>query len=280
MRTSAQCLNAGFFRRSLDEFKRLSKFGTLCFPYKISSSSPSLNPSRWLGFHAVPSIADPEFLLALSMEGLKAPTKPLYLLDFTDSDAVEACKTFSDASTGGFSNSILEHVPSCASEPAHAKFYGSISIDLPPNRPDIQRTGYAAWRNLDRPSTIFGKSYWDIDRYTYLALRIKSDGRKYLVNVQTDSVVATDLHQHRLFAKTPGQWETVLIKWHEFVRTNHGFVVEPQTEMLRQKVRTVGIGLTNRIPGPFELCISRVWATNGVKEEQENVDQDEKFQDQ
>ncbi|KAJ2995487.1 hypothetical protein NUW58_g1258 [Xylaria curta] len=102
--------------------------------------------------------------------------------------------------------------------------------------------------------------------YTYLALRIRSDGRSYLVNVQTESVVPTDLHQHRLFAKRPGEWETVLIKWNDFVRTNHGFVVEPQTEMLRQKVRTLGIGLTDRVPGSFNLCIERIWATNDMSE--------------
>lgn len=80
--------------------------------------------------------------------------------------------------------------------------------------------------------------------------------------MQTESVVPTDLHQHRLFTSRPGEWETVLIAWNDFVRTNHGFVVEPQDEMLRQKVRTVGIGLTDRLPGPFELCIERIWATN------------------
>jgi hypothetical protein len=59
----------------------------------------------------------------------------------------------------------------------------------------------------------------------------------------------------------------VLIKWNEFVRTNHGIVVEPQTELLRQKVRTVGIGLIDRIPGDFELSIERIWATNRLGEE-------------
>ena len=107
---------------------------------------------------------------------------------------------------------------------------------------------------------------WDIDPYIYLALRVKSDGRAYFINIQTESVEPSDLHQHRLFPKRPGEWETVLIKWNDFVRTNYGFVVEPQTEMLRQKVTTFGIGLTDRVEGPFELCIERVWATNNLDE--------------
>jgi len=82
--------------------------------------------------------------------------------------------------------------------------------------------------------------------------------------VQTESVEPTDLRQHRLFAKSPGQWEMVLVRWNDFVRTNFGFVVEPQTELLRQKVTTVGIGLTDRVEGPFELCIERIWAAHTV----------------
>ena len=172
----------------------------------------------------------------------------------------------SDADLGGFSTVALDYVPPSPSEPAHARFHGNISIDLPTNRPEVQRTGYAAWRNHDRPATIFGKSLWNMDPYTFLALRFKSDGRKYFVNVQTESIVYTDIHQHRLYARKPGEWETVLIKWGEFVRTNYGQVVEPQTEMLTQKVRTVGIGLTDRVPGPFDLAISGIWATNGIAE--------------
>lgn len=181
----------------------------------------------------------------------------------------------SDEDLGGYSRAHLDHIPpsrpsespSSDNKKGHVKFHGNISIQLPVNKPEVQRTGYAAWRTKDRGPTIFGKSLWDIDAYAFLALRVKSDGRKYFVNIQTESIVPTDLHQHRLYARRPGEWETILIKWHEFVRTNHGIVVEPQQELLRQKVRTVGIGLIDRIPGPFELCIERIWATNGLSEQ-------------
>ena len=179
----------------------------------------------------------------------------------------------SDASVGGFSTANLSYVkPEAATEtPGHIVFNGLISTKLPPNRPEIQRTGYAAFRNEDRGRTLFGELFYNIDPYMYLALRVKSDGRKYFVNVQTDSIVETDIHQHRLYTKhhkgaggpnDPGRWETVLIRFHELVRTNHGRVTEPQSEMLRQKVKSFGIGLIDREPGPFELAIGAFWATN------------------
>ena len=103
---------------------------------------------------------------------------------------------------------------------------------------------------------------------------MKSDGRKYFVNVQTESIVSTDLHQHRLYARRPGEWETVLINWNDFVRTNHGVVVEPQQEMLRQKVRSIGISLIDRVPGPYSLRVSRVWATNNMPHEKDDLAED------
>lgn len=174
----------------------------------------------------------------------------------------------SDMDIGGFSKADLHWVPASGTEPPHVRFHGNISIDLPTNRPEVQRTGYAGWRTRDRQPTIFGRTLWDIDPYSFLALRVKSDGRRYFVNVQTESIVPTDLHQHRLYAKNPGEWETVLISWGDFVRTNHGIVVEPQGEMMRQKVMSVGLSLTDRIPGPFDLYISNIWATNALSEEE------------
>jgi NADH dehydrogenase [ubiquinone] 1 alpha subcomplex assembly factor 1 len=167
----------------------------------------------------------------------------------------------SDGDLGGFSTVNLDYIEATHSEPAHAKWHGSISLDLPPDNMEMQRSGFAGWRTRDRGWSLFGKSLWDLDPFGYLALRIKSDGRKYFVNLQTESIVPTDLHQHRLYSQRPGTWETVLIGLDDFVRTNHGIVVEPQSEMLRGKVTSVGISSTDRIPGPYELCIAGVWAT-------------------
>jgi len=232
----------GFWRRSIDEFKR-------------------------------------QATIAVKMEGIHEPQRARPLITFDQPNTPERCKVMCDAyAFGGFSKASLIYQSGAAhieqlegrigggeeegEEPSHAVFRGSISTELPPNRPDVHRSGFAAWRTRDRGMWLFGKLLWDIDPYKYLALRIKSDGRKYFVNIQTESIVPTDIHQHLLPTYTPGKWETVHIPFSAFVRTNYGMVVEPQKEMLRQKVRSVGIGLTDRVPGPFELCIADVYATN------------------
>lgn len=228
----------------------------------------------------VSQTSQPEFILtfrlvAINLEAMSIPVKPFPLLDFNDPETMTWMKTMSDSQVGGFSAATLSQIPANhstqPSTPAHMLFHGNISTKLPANRPDVERTGYAAFRNEDRGRTLFGELFWNVDSYMYLALRVKSDGRKYFVNIQTDSIVPTDIHQHRLYTKhhkgaegpdDPGQWETVLIKLHEFVRTNHGLVTEPQSEMLRQKVKSLGIGLIDRQPGPFQLAVAAFWATN------------------
>lgn len=221
-------------------------------------------------------------LAVFSLEGIKGAKGPYELHNFRSPASIQDCKIMSDREIGGFSTSNLDWVtspppssgirPPSPNSPGYARFHGTISTQLPKNRPDIKRSGYAAFRTRDRPPTVFGRSLINIDPYVYLAMRVRSDGRSYFVNVQTESVVPTDLHQHRLFVKKPGEWETVLIKWNDFVRTNLGFVVEPQTEIMRQKVKSIGVGLTDRIPGPFELCIERIWATNDESEADSVVD--------
>jgi NADH dehydrogenase [ubiquinone] 1 alpha subcomplex assembly factor 1 len=206
--------------------------------------------------------------IVFKLEGIRSPTRPFPLILFNSEDDITRCKRMSDKDIGGFSAVNLDFHPVTHSTPSHARFHGNISTKLPADQPHVMRTGYAGWRTLDRGFTIFGKSLWDLDPYRYLAIQFKSDGRKYFVNIQTESIVATDIHQHRLHSRTPGEWETLLIQWDDFVRTNHGEIVEPQHEMLTQKVRSVGMALIDRIPGPYDLSISKVWATNARSDDE------------
>lgn len=208
------------------------------------------------------------------------PKRPYPLLTFDQADSLEECKTMSDKDVGGLSERHLEFVPrnpALKDEPNHAVFRGNISLELPADKPKLQVSGYAGFRSKDRQTHLFGKGFFNIDPYTYIALRVKSDGRRYFINLQTDSIDTQDLHQHRLYTKRPGQWETVLININDFVRTNDGRIVDPQSDMIREKVNSVGLSLTDRVAGPFEICIEKIWATNGLDLEQQSDPKQQKI---
>lgn len=198
------------------------------------------------------------------MEAISEPQKPYHLMKMDKKERLDELKLMGDWQSAGFSKGSLTWHPAAAKDPAHVRFKGTISTELPPSRPDIQRSGYAAFRTTDLGRTLFGEWFWDVDQYEYLALKVKSDGRRYHLNIQSDSLISTDIHQHRLYAQKPAEWETIVVRFTDFVRTNYGMPVEPQSEIMKNKLKTVGIGLIDRLPGSYDISVAEIYATNSA----------------
>ncbi|ORX95575.1 NADH:ubiquinone oxidoreductase complex I intermediate-associated protein 30 [Basidiobolus meristosporus CBS 931.73] len=162
----------------------------------------------------------------------------------------------SDKDIGGFSSAQLELSPE-----GKGRFHGHLSLELP-EQLDIKKSGYAGLRSKNPPSTLWGAQYWDTTPFRYLAVRVKGDHRKYFVNLQTDGYVKTDLFQHRLFLKKPGEWETVMIPFRDFILTNNGIIQNRQVNMYREKVKNFGFSIIDRQEGPFSLEIDWIKAMN------------------
>lgn len=203
-------------------------------------------------------------------------------------------KTMSDADGGGYSTvnfDIIDNRPKDTPAEAPAKgttadrptilqksekrigfakdplvyghFHGSISFKLPQNRPEIERSGYAGWRMHDRKRSIFMSRLFDLEPYKFIAFRVKSDGHKYFINIMTDTMFETDLHQHRLFTTRPNEWETIVVSPTDFVRTNQGRIFENQQQgILLRKIRNIGISKIDRTEGPYSLMIEKIWASS------------------
>lgn len=155
----------------------------------------------------------------------------------------------SDQEIGGYSTAAFD----ITNNTGH--FHGNLNLDLPKNNPEITRSGYAMFRTKDqKESWLSGSNYWDWSNYQSLALRVKGDNRKYLVNIQANTPLVTDLFQHRLFLDKPGEWETVVIPLNDFVMTNWG-VIQDGSEINKSEVKTIGIGLLDKTYGPFNLYI-------------------------
>ncbi|KAI8801507.1 complex I intermediate-associated protein 30-domain-containing protein [Cladochytrium replicatum] len=111
------------------------------------------------------------------------------------------------------------------------------------------------------PLTLFHRPRLDTTLYRYLAIRARGDSRHWFLNLQADSLYPTHLWQHWIYFKTPGQWETVMIPFQDFVLTANGFVQARQIELDRAKVKTVGFSVV-RQPREFSLEVDWIAALN------------------
>lgn len=190
------------------------------------------------------------------------------VLDFKSAPAesMDKCMTRCDQELGGHSTVHLSYDDSMRA----AHFHGYLNLDLPKNNPEITRSGYAMFRTKDQTeSWLTGNSYWDWTEYSSLVLRVRGDRRKYLVNIQANTPLVTDLFQHRLFLNRPGEWETVVIPLNDFVMTNWG-VIQDGCEINKSEIKTVGIGLLDKQYGPYSLHVDWIKVMTGAEAERES----------
>ncbi|KAJ2652343.1 hypothetical protein IWW40_001198 [Coemansia sp. RSA 1250] len=164
----------------------------------------------------------------------------------------------SDRDIGGFSDTWLD-----ITRAGHARFHGYLSQKLPEDT-RFKRSGYAMVRTRDPQMTLLSTDYWDSSLYRYLAVRVKADRRKYFVNLKSDALVPTDIYQHLLPIRTPGQWETVVIPFNMFTLTSNSVIVASQPRMSSTKMETVGFSISDRQNGPFCLEFAWIKAFNSI----------------
>lgn len=178
-------------------------------------------------------------------------------------ELLEKVMTRCDQEMGGYSTVNFGLDP----ETNAGHFYGYLNLDLPKDNPEITRSGYAMFRTKDQKELwLLGNSYWDWSDYSLVVLRVKGDRRKYLVNIQANTPLVTDLFQHRLFLHHPGEWETVVIPLNDFVMTNWG-VIQDGSELNKAEVKTVGIGLLDKQYGPYSLKVDWIKVMTGTEVE-------------
>ncbi|CCE78316.1 Piso0_000936 [Millerozyma farinosa CBS 7064] len=173
--------------------------------------------------------------------------------------------TRSDKELGGFSTVNFDLDP----ETGSGHFHGYLNLDLPKDSPNVTRSGYAMFRTKDqKESWLSGDRYWDWSHFQSVVLRVKGDRRKYLVNIQANTPLVTDLFQHRLFLNHPGEWETVIIPLNDFVMTNWG-VIQDGGELNKAEVKTIGIGILDKQYGPYSLHVDWIKVMTGAEVEHE-----------
>lgn len=205
---------------------------------------------------------------------MKAPQllREKFIVNFKDPNlGLKTLLTRSDQDLGGFSTVKFD----VHGDPPYGTFSGNLSLDLPEDRPEVVRLGYAMFRTRDKQPTWFGfgeTEFHDWSTFNQLSLRVRGDHRRYFVNIQSDTPHVTDLYQHRLFLKTPGEWELVTIPFSSFILTNGG-LIQKQYRLDTEHIKSVGISIIDGQYGPYKLDVDWIKVMQGSVDPDESTEQ-------
>ncbi|CAM9728314.1 unnamed protein product, partial [Choristocarpus tenellus] len=103
----------------------------------------------------------------------------------------------------------------------------------------------------------------DLDLFQGFQMRIRGDGRKYEVNVESQTTIPNDVYQGYLHLPQ-GEWTTVALPFERLLLTGRGQVRFHQRIMDWAKLHSIGFSLADGIEGPFQLDVAWIAAVQEV----------------
>jgi len=161
------------------------------------------------------------------------------LLDFAAASAIELWAPIDDLVMGGLSRSRFT-----AGDPGSARFSGMVSLE--------NGGGFASVRTRPRS--------WPTAGTDGFALRVRGDGKTYKFTVRVDDRFDGIQYQAR-FSPPAGEWTEVVLPAVSFLASFRGRPVSAAPPLEMRQVRALGLMISERQAGAFELLISRIAAT-------------------
>ena len=201
----------------------------------------------------------------VTMEDVKIFNRPgdtEFLYNFTEDGAEtdqlrDGFVVTADSSWGeGYSWASLEASPSNNS----AYFFGELSTSCPQDG-RMKRAGYVSLKSVTKRKSFGRLKTLDFEFYDAVRLRIRGDGRTYIVNIHSYADIDVhffDLYQFPLYTRGGPYWQDVIIPYSKFILTHRGAIQDKQESLVPENVSNIGIALMDRINGPFHLELSEV----------------------
>ncbi|XP_076045279.1 complex I intermediate-associated protein 30 [Oratosquilla oratoria] len=155
----------------------------------------------------------------------------------------------------GFSTASLETSPA-----GHAVFSGTLSTRVPKDG-KIKKAGYCNMRSLQPRKSFKREVYLDWSLYSHIELKVRGDGRNYLINISTSGyfdVTWNDMYSYVLYTRGGPYWQTSRIPFSKFFLSSKGRVQDKQFPIPLSRVVTLGISAGDGIDAPFQLEIDYI----------------------
>ncbi|KAJ7403153.1 Complex I intermediate-associated protein 30, mitochondrial [Pitangus sulphuratus] len=120
-----------------------------------------------------------------------------------------------------------------------AMLYGTLNTEVPRDG-ETKYSGYCSMRAKPQLGSFRRKKYYDWSNFNSLYLRVRGDGRPWMVNIYTDPYFShqkDDLYNYFMFTRGGPYWEEI-------------------------KISTLGFTIGDKIDGPFQLEIDFIGLLN------------------
>jgi len=139
-------------------------------------------------------------------------------------------------------------------------FCGNLSMRVP-KEGQTKITGYCNIRSIRAQKSFKRDSFHDWSLFTHLLLRVRGDGRPYLLNLATSGyfdVTWNDVYQYVLYTRGGPYWQLTLIPFSKFFLSSKGRVQDRQYSIPQSHITHVGITCLDRNDGPFQLEVDYI----------------------
>ncbi|XP_043843090.1 complex I intermediate-associated protein 30, mitochondrial isoform X2 [Dromiciops gliroides] len=153
---------------------------------------------------------------------------------FRSNEDLDKWLVTSDRTMGGRSKAFLK----MASSNQSALFYGILNTEIPHDG-ETQRSGYCSMTSRIPRGAFERKKYYDWSNFNTLYLRVRGDGRPWMVNIKTDTdLVHKSHHLHSYFMFTRGgpYWQEIKIPFSKFFFSSKGRIQDGQHQLLTDQL--------------------------------------------
>ncbi|XP_074765656.1 complex I intermediate-associated protein 30, mitochondrial [Athene noctua] len=145
-----------------------------------------------------------------------------------------------------------------------ALLYGTLNTEVPRDG-ETKYSGYCSMRAKPPLGSFARKKYYDWSNFNSLYLRVRGDGRPWMVNIYTDPYFShqkDDLYNYFMFTRGGPYWEEIKIPFSKFFLSSRGRVQDDQHPIWLDKISTLGFTIGDKIDGPFQLEIDFIGLIN------------------
>ncbi|XP_064122978.1 complex I intermediate-associated protein 30, mitochondrial-like isoform X2 [Macrobrachium nipponense] len=155
----------------------------------------------------------------------------------------------------GFSSGTVTLSPT-----GHGLFSGELSTQVPKDGV-IKKAGYVNMRSLRPRKSFKRETYLDWSEYNTLELRVRGDGRSYLINISTAGyfdITWNDIYSYALYTRGGPHWQLTRIPFSKFFLSSKGRIQDKQCAIPLDRIVSFGISAVDKINAPFRLEIDYV----------------------